>query len=349
MNKNTETNKSEIAESEEIETSTKKEVEEEKDAEKVVVEKEVSEESGEAKELSEEEIKKLIKRSKIKKVFWQIKNFLGWIILLAAIGLLVYVFIQTQKGKSVDFFGYSIMHVITGSMEPTISVDDYIYVKETDTSLLKKDDIVAYVSEARDIQGLIVIHRIVEINPDGTYVTKGDANTIPDELSVRPDQVIGKYQKRAWFLNWIESFMNPKKLLLLLVIIPMFLMSIYEFATITHLIKWKKKNKDKDSDSENEERSTGSENGTSGAEETPEERIERIKREAVEEYIRTHASEKESPELTESEDTEPEKPETGNTEVESSETEKSETGNTVTENLENKNEIDDILKKYLNP
>lgn len=69
-------------------------------------------------------------------------------------------------------FGYGTAVVLTGSMEPTIMVDDLIFVQEQDSYAL--DDIVVYQSGS-----ILVVHRIIDIDSD-TVTTKGDANNAPD-------------------------------------------------------------------------------------------------------------------------------------------------------------------------
>ena len=225
-------------------------------------------------------------KKKKRGIFARIISVIEWILLLAAAGLLAYIFVCTARGKAATVFGYNVLHVVTGSMEPTISEDDYILVQKTDIAGLKPDDIIAYYSEDPEIRGKLVIHRIIEIHEDGTFVTKGDANPVEDELAVRPDQIVGKYESRIWILQWVSSFIDPKKLLLLAVIIPMFLASIYEVATITKLVKGDKRKRNKKS----EDKKPGPDkvDKERADQETEEERIERWKREAIEEYRRTH-------------------------------------------------------------
>ncbi len=205
----------------------------------------------------------------VKHVIKTVMNIIEWIIMICAVILLVYIFASTTSGRAANLFGTSILHVVTGSMEPTINVDDFVIVKKTDVNNLKEKDIIAFYSENPDTKGLMVIHRIIQINEDGSFVTKGDANTVADAVSVTPDKVIGKYTGKAWFLNWLVSFVSLRKLLLILVIIPMFFVSIYEVKTLAKLFKA-------------ETRGGGDES------ETEEERIERLKKEAIEEYKKEH-------------------------------------------------------------
>ena len=69
-------------------------------------------------------------------------------------------------------FGYGAAVVLSGSMEPALSVDDLILVREQDHYGV--GDVVVY--QDGDI---LVVHRIVEEN-GGTAVTQGDANNVPD-------------------------------------------------------------------------------------------------------------------------------------------------------------------------
>ena len=291
-----------------------------------------SEEESE-EESEETDGKKHKKERKKKSTIHRIINVVEWLLLLASVTLLAYIFITTMQGKAADFFGYRILHVVTGSMEPTISVDDYIVVQDVNPEDLEKDDIIAFYTEDQEIKGKMVIHRIVDILEDGSFVMKGDANPVADPLTVRGDQVVGKYKGRLRFLNWISSFVSVKKLLLLAVIIPMFLMSIYEVSTLAHLFKkGGKAGKKKGKARSKKKAGDGADASTTG--ETKEEKIERLKREAVEEYLKTHGqgtaaeTEGEKADNAETEDAQTEDAETEDTEVKDTEIETKQTKDT---------------------
>lgn len=227
-----------------------------------------------ATEQTEKTEKKVAKRvKKTGNIAKEILSYLEWGLLVISFGLVIYAFICTARGKAVTVFGYSLLHVVTGSMEPTISTGDYVIVRREEIPSLKTGDIVAYYTKDPKIYGSLVIHRIHVVTEEGKYITKGDANLVADPLSVEPEQVLGKYTRRAYIFNWIASFAEPRKLLLLVVVIPIFLISIYEAGTLTKLIKIKR---------------TLIGNRKI---ETREETIERLKKEAVEAYL---AGEKES-------------------------------------------------------
>ena len=70
-------------------------------------------------------------------------------------------------------FGYGAAVVLSGSMEPELSVGDLILVKETDS--VQVDDVVVY----QDTYSLVV-HRVVGVDED-MITTKGDANNVSDD------------------------------------------------------------------------------------------------------------------------------------------------------------------------
>ena len=69
-------------------------------------------------------------------------------------------------------FGYGAAVVLSGSMEPTLSVDDLILVKEQESYSL--GDVVVF----QDV-GSLVVHRIVHMEDD-IIITQGDANNVSD-------------------------------------------------------------------------------------------------------------------------------------------------------------------------
>lgn len=196
----------------------------------------------------------------------RVKEIISISVLAIAIAFTAYVMVMNAKGKAVSVFGYSVLRVVTGSMEPTIFTGDYIVVHQTEPSDLKKGDIISFYSDEDNIKDLLVTHRIVEVKEDGTFITQGDANNKPDDIPVRAERLVGKYLHKARFFGMISSFTDSSKLILFLVIIPILLMSIYETKTLAK--QWKEYKQEVGSDKTD----------------NMDKEIERIKQEAIEEY-----------------------------------------------------------------
>lgn len=81
---------------------------------------------------------------------------------------------ETLAGNALPMpFGWGAAVVMSGSMEPTLSVNDLVVIHEADG--YEVGDIVVYQSG-----GSLVIHRIVDIR-DETITARGDANNADDE------------------------------------------------------------------------------------------------------------------------------------------------------------------------
>lgn len=77
--------------------------------------------------------------------------------------------------------------IISGSMVPTLSIGDVVFIHATGATSIKVGDVVAYTMEDRQI----VVHRVVYMGPDGVRV-KGDANPEPDPFLVSYSEILGR-------------------------------------------------------------------------------------------------------------------------------------------------------------
>ena len=159
------------------------------------------------------------------------------VLLVALAGVIAYIMIMSSRGKAVSLFGRSVLVVVTGSMEPSISEGDYILIEKCDTDKLEEGDIITFTSHEEDINGQLVTHRIIAKNADGSFTTKGDANPVADKKSVSPSDIEGRYTGRARVLELVSSFASLKKLIMFAVIIPLVLVSAYEVRTLAGLMK----------------------------------------------------------------------------------------------------------------
>ena len=111
-----------------------------------------------------------------------------------------------------SFAGYSHLIVTTGSMESEISAGDLIIIK--DTGNYKNGDIITFLHEGETTP---TTHRIIGINDDGTYVTKGDANNTADIVDVKKELIVGEVtidengqplsviRNVGIFVEWVKS------------------------------------------------------------------------------------------------------------------------------------------------
>lgn len=115
----------------------------------------------------------------MKKAFKIIDTVLFSCVLAVALCLCVMIF----------FFHIKPVVVVSGSMEPEIPVGSLVFIDQRDQSV-DPGDVIAY--RIGDTMDTIIVHRVVDQNNDGTYITKGDSNDTADPASVTKQQIVGK-------------------------------------------------------------------------------------------------------------------------------------------------------------
>ena len=86
-------------------------------------------------------------------------------------------------------FGWQPYVIITGSMEPGINAGDVVLVSPDPDPATLVGRVISFEDPATSDHTLT--HRVVSINPDGTLVTKGDANPTVDSVPVPAEAVTG--------------------------------------------------------------------------------------------------------------------------------------------------------------
>lgn len=97
--------------------------------------------------------------------------------------------------------------VLSASMEPTIMTGALGYINTKDCEDINTGDIVAFTMGDE----ITVLHRVVGVNQDGTYVTKGDNNDNEDFASLHPSQIVGKVIGSIPKLGYISSRLQTKQ------------------------------------------------------------------------------------------------------------------------------------------
>ena len=104
--------------------------------------------------------------------------------------------------------GYRVFNVISGSMEPTYSVGDLIYVKDVEPEKIEVGDPITFVLNENLV---VATHRVVDVDPTAReFTTKGDANETVDSAPVHFNNVIGVPQFAIPYLGYVSAFIqNP--------------------------------------------------------------------------------------------------------------------------------------------
>lgn len=121
-----------------------------------------------------------------------------------------YAQIKVFNKEYINFCGYTIFQVITGSMEDTIKIKDIVIVKLTQDEL-KEKDIITYKAGEN-----FITHRIIRIEND-EIITRGDANNSEDD-PIKKDDVVGKV---VFIINnvavWIDVLKTPQVIIAIII------------------------------------------------------------------------------------------------------------------------------------
>lgn len=123
-------------------------------------------------------------------------SLLVTVLLVVAVAFCLYAAVQVLSNGYVNLGGMMMFRVVTGSMEPTIPVGALLVTKQVDIGTIQIDDIICFRTQASEIWGKIVTHRVVDIWQSETgallLATKGDANLVADGYLVDQMSLVGK-------------------------------------------------------------------------------------------------------------------------------------------------------------
>ena len=129
-----------------------------------------------------------------------------WDTVTTTLVILVVIFAIFLMGSRL--VGLQVFNVISGSMEPTYSVGDLLYVKTVDPDGVKVGDPITFVLN-EDL--VVATHRVVAVDRENRqFVTKGDANETEDANPVHFNNLVGVPVFAIPLLGYVSAYIqNP--------------------------------------------------------------------------------------------------------------------------------------------
>ena len=148
---------------------------------------------------------------------------LWWALLLIG-GVCTAIFLSAHlRGEIPQIGGYSVMHIVSPSMEPTIETNSYILIKRVDPTEIAQNDVICFYSTDPNIYGYPNTHRVVEEpyeeNGKLLFTTKGDRNPLPDNVPAEGERLIGVYVKNLGILTAFLRFLTQHFMVVLLFLV----------------------------------------------------------------------------------------------------------------------------------
>ncbi len=127
-----------------------------------------------------------------------------WDAVTTVLVILVVIFAIFLMGSRL--VGLQVFNVISGSMEPTYSVGDLLYVKSVDPDSVKVGDPITFVLN-EDL--VVATHRVVAIDSENRqFTTKGDANETEDANPVHFNNLIGIPVFSIPLLGYVSAYIQ---------------------------------------------------------------------------------------------------------------------------------------------
>lgn len=124
-------------------------------------------------------------------------------------------------------------NVATGSMEPTLPVGTYIFVRKIPLDTLNEQMIIAF-TDPFD-RYTTIIHRIVKLERNGAQIgitTKGDNNETIDQWTLNGQEVQGQFFLAIPYLGYLSQFIKTPLGFFLAIGIPALLFALFQIKQI---------------------------------------------------------------------------------------------------------------------
>lgn len=139
--------------------------------------------------------------------FWWVGSVLTWALLFAMLTLLAVTILIPAVAGGERFT------VLTGSMDPTYPPGTLIVVVPVEPDELAVGMPVTY--QLRSGEPTVVTHRIVASTQSAkgkrTYITRGDANDVPDEDPIVHEQIRGRVWYSIPYLGYVNNWLTGQQ------------------------------------------------------------------------------------------------------------------------------------------
>lgn len=188
------------------------------------------------------------------KIFSRIMAVISVVIFIFGLTIFVSV-LRASAGKAPSVFGFSVLQVTSGSMEPEIPVGGIVIVRKVKPDSLKVGDVISFYSNDVDISGKVNTHRIIEIKQSESgekiFRTKGDSNEYADTAAVFEIDLVGKMIMNLGSVGGsvFDVLRNPT-IILIFIVLPLIFITLGEAVNLAKLIAEYKFSDQKDEDDE---------------------------------------------------------------------------------------------------
>ncbi len=183
---------------------------------------------------NQEQIQVVKEESKGKRILNTVINVILVIAIILAAVCTYVSFVSTSGSGTPSILGIHVFSIQTESMHPTLKAGDLIFgTAVKDSGDLQLGDVITYWTVING-ERVLNTHRIHEIEDNGThlsFVTKGDANTSADAMTVHEREVVAKFTNvKVNGLGKVFDYLQTSTGFLLVVVVPVFLFFLFHLV-----------------------------------------------------------------------------------------------------------------------
>ena len=173
-----------------------------------------------------------------------IKNIFVWIVVLVAVGMMIFTLISVRTFDQTDrnLFGYKFFVVTSDSMKKTdFDAGDIVVSKNVDPKTLEEGDIITFISQGTENFGEVVTHKIRRLTTDANgrpgFVTYGTTTDSDDDTVVTYEYVVGKYIFSVPDVGTFFLYLKTTPGYICCILIPFLLLILYQGLNTVRLFR----------------------------------------------------------------------------------------------------------------
>ena len=143
-----------------------------------------------------------------------VKRVIGIFLIIIIYNVILVAISNINGSGNFNLFGYKAYTITSNSMSPSINIGNVVIVKTCKKEELKKEDIITF-----NKNGEKITHRIINIDENNKYVTKGDNNNTEDVEKVDFENVEGKVVLTIPYFGYIIKILDNKIIFLIIILI----------------------------------------------------------------------------------------------------------------------------------
>ncbi|MBP5209541.1 MAG: signal peptidase I [Clostridia bacterium] len=145
----------------------------------------------------------------MKKTLKRLFSALGVVLVVLLTVLVLLLFVARMQNRPLFLARRALLRISTDSMSPTIEAGDYIRVEKITADDVRVGDVITFYSDDPALGGSLNTHRVIGLNADGTFETKGD-NPLAgvDYYPVRREAVVARYARTCPVISRVMNFLR---------------------------------------------------------------------------------------------------------------------------------------------